>query len=312
MTIEKDRSAMVSLLKSDTKAERVYYYDPISSRGSQDFAFQAVRIENPSDYTLDRGPFTVYAEGQFLGEGLSEAIPPKSVAFVPFEINRLITIDRGVVTAEVQQIRKTTFSLHNRGDAAARVYVRHAVQSGWTLRPTAIAMERLSGSYLFPVTVPARSALEVSVEESQPMQQTVDIRTTAGADSVGLYLKQTSELAPKLRAQLEEVLSLYREMADVEQRISTVGDQMNEYRARVDELNEQLVTLRHVKTAQDLSRHLAKKMQEISDRLQTATLRSADLQEELMTRRIKVQDRLADLTLRPEGTETAQKAVAKK
>src|SRR5260221_2182540 len=130
MTIEKDRSAMVSLLKSDTKAERVYYYDPISSRGSQNFAFQAVRIENPSAYTLDRGPFTVYAEGQFLGEGLSEAIPPKSIAFIPFaldrqlvvepktasrdEINRLITIDRGVITAEVRAIRQTTFSLHNR------------------------------------------------------------------------------------------------------------------------------------------------------------------------------------------------------
>lgn len=328
MTIEKDRSAMVSLLKSDTKAERVYYYDPISSRGSQDFAFQAVRIENPSDYTLDRGPFTVYAEGQFLGEGLSEAIPPKSVAFVPFaldrqlvvepkttnrdEINRLVTIDRGVVTAEVQQIRKTTFSLHNRGDAAARVYVRHAVQPGWELRPTAIPMERLSGTYLFPVSVPARGAIEVSVEESQPMKETVDIRTTAGADSMGLYLKHTSDLAPKLRAQLEEVLSLYREMADVEQRIATVGDQMNEYRTRVDELNEQLVTLRRVKTAQDLSRHLAKKMQEISDRLQAATIRSADLQEELMTRRIKVQDRLADLTLRPEGPEGTEERVAKK
>jgi hypothetical protein len=325
MTIEKDRSAMVSLLKSDAKAERVYYYDPVSSRGSEEYAFQAVRIENPSEYTLDRGPFTVYAEGQFLGEGLSEAIPPKSVAFVPFaldrqlvvepkmtnreEINRLVTIDRGVVTAEVQEIRKTTFSLHNRGDAVARVYVRHAVQPGWELRPTSIPMERLSGTYLFPVSVPARGAIEVSVEESQPMKQTVDIRTTAGADSMGLYLKHTSDLAPKLRAQLEEVLSLYREMADVEQRIATVGDQMNEYRTRVDELNEQLVTLRRVKTAQDLSRHLAKKMQEISDRLQTATLRSADLQEELMTRRIKVQDRLAELTLRPEGTE---ERVAKK
>ncbi len=319
MTIEKDRSAMVSLLKSDTKAERVYYYDPISSRGSQNFAFQAVRIENPSAYTLDRGPFTVYAEGQFLGEGLSEAIPPKSIAFIPFaldrqlvvepktasrdEINRLITIDRGVITAEVRAIRKTTFSLHNRGDAEALVYVRHAVAPGWELRPTTIAMERLAGSYLFPVRVPARSAVAVSIEEAQPTQQTVDIRTTAGADSVGLYLKHASDLAPKLKDQLEEVLALYREMADVEQRISTVGDQMTEYRKRVDELNEQLVTLRRVRTAQDLSRHLAKKMQEISDRLQTATLRSADLQEELMTRRIKVQDRLADLTLRPDGTE---------
>jgi hypothetical protein len=313
MTIEKDRSAMVSLLKSDAKAERVYYYDPISARGSKDFAFQAVRIENPSAYTLDKGPFTVYDEGQFLGEGLSEAIPPKSVAFIPFaldrqlvveptaddrnEIHRLVTIQRGVIKAEVEHIKRTTFSLHNRSDKDVVVFVRHAVAPGWDLRPTTLPTERLAGNYLFQVRVPARGALTVDVEEAQPLEQTIDIRTREGAASVGLYLKHTNDLPPKLRAALDEILSLYREMADVEQHISTLGDQTAEYRKRVDELNIQLVTLRRVKTAQDLSRHLAKKMQEVSDLLQKATIRATDLQEELMTRRIRVEDKLAELTL---------------
>jgi flagellar biosynthesis chaperone FliJ len=96
-------------------------------------------------------------------------------------------------------------------------------------------------------------------------------------------------------------LVLYKEMADAEQKIATLGEQMNEYRKRVDELNVELVTLRRVKAAQDLSRHLAKKMQEVSDRLQKATIRAADLQEELMTRRIRVEDKLAELTLTKEA-----------
>lgn len=316
MTIEKDRSAMVSLLKSDTKADRVYYYDPISSRGSKEFAFQAVRIENPSNYTLDRGPITVYEEGQFLGEGLSEAIPPKSAAFIPYaldrqlvvepasedrdEIRRLVTIQRGMITAEVEHIRKTTFSLHNRSDREATVYVRHAVAQGWELRPTSLPMERLSGNYLFQVRVPARGALKVDLEEAQPLEQSIDIRTRAGAMSVGLYLKHPGALDPKLRAALDEILALYKEMADAEQKIATLGEQMNEYRKRVDELNVELVTLRRVKAAQDLSRNLAKKMQEVSDRLQKATIRAADLQDDLMTRRIRVEDKLAELTLTKE------------
>lgn len=316
MTIEKDRSAMVSLLKRDTKADRVYYYDPISPRGSKEFAFQAVRIENPSDYTLDRGPITVYEEGQFLGEGLSEAIPPKSAAFVPYaldrqlvvepdseerdEISRLVTIQRGIITAEVEHIRKTTFSLHNRSDKEATVYVRHAVAPGWDLRPTSFPMERLSGNYLFQVRVPARGALQVALEEAQPLEQNIDVRTRTGASSVGLYLKHPGNLEPKLRAALDEILALYKEMADTEQKIATLGEQMNEYRKRVDELNVELVTLRRVKAAQDLSHHLAKKMQEVSDRLQKATIRATDLQEDLMTRRIRVEDKLAELTLTKE------------
>ena len=55
------------------------------------FAFKAVRLENPSKYTLDSGPFTVYAEGQFLGEGLSEPIPSagRRSAFVSCQIQRI-------------------------------------------------------------------------------------------------------------------------------------------------------------------------------------------------------------------------------
>jgi hypothetical protein len=87
-------------------------------------------------------------------------------------------------------------------------------------------------------------------------------------------------------------------MADAEQKIATVAQQMDEYRARIEEINVQLVTLRKVKTAAELSRHLAKKMQEMSDRLQAATIRSTDLKEEVMTRRIRVQDQLAELTLK--------------
>ena len=324
MTIEKDRSAMVSLMKRETTAEQVYYYDPVSSRGSHDLAFQAVRIENPTDDTLDRGPFTVYAEGQFLGEGLSEPIPPRSVAFIPYaldrqvvvepkstereEVRRLVTIERGIVTAEMEAVHRTEFSLHNRSDKPVTVYVRHAVAPGWTLRPTNLKMERLSGTYLFPVQVGARGATVVSLEETQPAQRTLDLHTTAGADSVGLYLKAETAIPEKLRQQLDEILALYRQMATVEQKVVTLAEQMNEYRTRVNELNDQLVTLRKVERAQDLSRHLAKKMQEISDRLQKATIESADLQEDLMTRRIRVQDRLAELTLRPEPSEPTKVA----
>jgi hypothetical protein len=69
------------------------------------------------------------------------------------------------------------------------------------------------------------------------------------------------------------------------------------YRARVDELNSQLVTLRKVPQAQELSRDLAKKMAEISDKLQKATLSAAGVEGQRLTRRVALEDRLAELTL---------------
>ncbi|MEM6997127.1 MAG: OmpA family protein, partial [Myxococcota bacterium] len=49
ISLDAGRSAMVTLLDEPTAAQRVYLYDPISSRGSRRFAFNAIRLDNPSD-----------------------------------------------------------------------------------------------------------------------------------------------------------------------------------------------------------------------------------------------------------------------
>jgi uncharacterized coiled-coil protein SlyX len=324
MTVERDHSALISILNADTEAERVYYYDPISARGSTAFAFNAVRLKNPSDYTLDSGPFTVYAASQFLGEGLSEPILPHSTAFIPYaldrsivadpavttreEIDRLLTIQRGIVTTETQRIRKTKLTLSNRGQEAAKVYARHQVQPGYELRKSALQVEKLSGAHLFAVTVAAGQAVEVVIEESTPIMKTVDIRTPQGIGAIELFLKKAT-LEPELKTKLDDIVKTYQQLGDLQERIAVLEEQLAVYRTRVDELNVQLVTLRQVAQAQKLSKHLADKMQEISEKLQQATIALTDLKGQQMTLRIELQDKLADLTLKQkkEGTHSGER-----
>ena len=65
----------------------------------------------------------------------------------------------------------------------------------------------------------------------------------------------------------------------------------------MDELNEQILSLRKVKTATSLSRNLQEKMKEISDRVQRTTIDIVDHQEKLMLAKVRFQDALAELTL---------------
>ncbi len=313
LTIEKGQSALVSMLSHDVQAKPVYYFDPISARGSEKFAFRAALLENPSDGMLDAGPFTVYADGQFLGEGLSDPIPAKSRAFIPFaldrsvvvdtvlggrqEIERLITIQRGVVTAEARAIKSTRLTLVNRGSAPALTYVRHLPAPGHTLVAPKTGFEKLRGAYLFPVTVPAGGTLTLDIEEATPIQKTVDARSDAGVAEIGVYLKTAKELPDELRQKLGQLLTMHRELGALDEKLTTIATQVEMYRARVDELNSQLVTLRKVPQAAELSRNLAKKMAEISDKLQKATLDAASVEGERLTRRVALEDRLAELTL---------------
>jgi len=312
LTIEKGHSAMVSMLTARAEAKEVYFYDPISTRGSKKYAFRSVLLQNPTQHTLDAGPVTVYAGGQFLGEGLSDAILPNSRAFVPFAldrklivdtdlatreaIDRLLTIERGIVRSEARSIRTTKLSLVNRDGKAATVYVRHPISDGFKLEAPTSGVEKLSGAYLFAVNVPANDSVSLSIEESTPMQKSVDIRSEGGINELGLYL-QTAKLEPELGNKLSLIVERHRAMVALDERLVTIQAQSNVYRERIEEINAQLVSLRRVAQAGELSRHLAKKMEEISQRLQRATIDAADLEAKRLTERVAMEDQLSELTL---------------
>ena len=314
LDVEKNHSAMVNVLSSDVHAESVYLYDPISARGSKRFAFRAVEFTNPTEHTLDPGPVTVYADGQFLGEGLSDPIQPKSRAFVPFsldrkvlveqkdagreEIDRLVTVQRGVLTTEARRIKTTELELVNRGLSPATVYVRHAVSDGYTLVLPAEHVEKFRDAYLIPVKIPASTTATLKLEEMTPIHKSVDVRTDAGVAELKLFLHvAAARLEPAVRAALEQVVELHRQMGELQEKRQTAELQSQTYRERIEELNAQLVSLRKVTQAQALSRNLAQKMDEISQRLQKLTLQVADIDGQILAQRVTLEDRLAELTL---------------
>lgn len=318
MTVARGTSAMVSILKTQTDGEVVYYYDAESARGNRSFPFNAIRIRNPTDSVLESGPVTVFGEGKFIGEGLSEPIPAKSIAFIPFALDRqvlvetkedgvdkiakIITVQRGVFSTEVQHTKRTTLTLHNRTAETAVVYIRHTVPEGYALAKPADAKEKLGNAYLLKVELDPRSKKELVIEETTPLFKSQDIRSSVGMDMVVAYLSQSAAEGP-LKAKVDELLKIQREIGNIEQKITTMREQMDEYRARMDELHVQLVSLKAVKTAGPLMQSLEKKLDEVSEKLSKATVDLVGEQEKLMVAKIKFQDGVAELSLAPKKDE---------
>jgi hypothetical protein len=322
MSVPRGTSAMVSILRSETDGEVVYLYDAESARGNAQYPFKTVRFKNPTDSALESGPVSVFGEGRFVGEGLADPIPAKSVAFVPFALDRqivverkdadrddiakIITVQRGVFSTQIQHTKRATFTLYNRLPERATVYLRHTVAAGYKLtkapeRSTDATIkgstaEHLGGAHLFRVELEPNGKTDVIVEEATPVFRSTDIRTTAGQDLVRAYLS-SAVLEGPLKAEIEKLLKLNAEMSKIEQQITTAREQMGEYRMRMDELHAQLVTLKAVKTAGPLMAHLEKKLQEVSEKLSKATVDVVSLQEKAMVARISFQTGVGDLTL---------------
>ena len=313
MTVPRGGSAMVSVLKTQTAGEVVYYYDPDTPRGNAQYPFKAVRLQNPTDSVLESGPVTVFGEGRFIGEGMCEPIPAKSTAFVPFaldrqivierasaerdEISKILTVQRGVFSTEVQHIRQTKLVLRSRMGEAASVYMRHLVPEGYKLTKSPKSDERLAGAPLFKIDVPAGGTVEVVLEVATPIFRSTDIRSGAGMEMVRAYLSSGAATSGPLRARFDELVKLQQDIGNIEQKIATTRETIEEYRRRMDELHAQLLTLKIVKTAGPLMKSLEQKLDEVSDKLQKATVDLVGFQEKLMVTRIKLQDGVAELSL---------------
>ena len=330
MSVPRGTSAMVSILRSPTDGEVVYLYDPESPRGNTQFPFRTLRFQNPTDNALESGPVSVFGDGRFIGEGMAEPIPARSVAFVPFaldrqivverrdaerdEIAKIITVQRGVFSTQIQHTRRATFTVYNRLPERATLYLRHTVAQGYKLTssPTPThdpaskdSAEHLAGARLFRVELEPNGKKDVVVEEATPVFRFIDIRTPDGMDLVRAYLSGAA-IDGALKGQVEQLLKLHAEIAKSEQHIQTTHEEMAEYRQRMDELHNQIFTLKAVKTAGPLMAHLEKKLQEVSEKLSKATIDVVTEKEKQMLARVQFQTAVSELSL--EGKEPSATA----
>jgi hypothetical protein len=316
MTVDKGSSAMVAMVRDTTEGEVVYLYDAESERGNARFAFRAVRFKNPTDSTLETGPVTVYGDERFIGEGLTEPISPHAAAVVPFaldrqiaverndgednQIARLLTLSRGILTAQVQHIRRQRLTVTNRLGRIAKLYIRHTVHKGWSLIEAPPRFERVGDAHLFEVQLAPNETKEVMIAEATPIERTLDLSADVTLEMMKAWV-DAPEGSPELKAQLRKLLGIHRTLADLAQDQDSLRRRLTDYRGRMDDLHNQIFTLQAVKTGNDLLGHLKLKMKDISDRVQKLTIQIVDQEEKMMLTRVQFQDTLAELAL-PDAT----------
>jgi hypothetical protein len=170
----------------------------------------------------------VFGAGRFIGEGIVEPIPARSMAFVPFaldrqivverkhedrdEIARIITVQRGVFSTEARHIRRVTFLLHNRMDEKAVVYVRHTVPAEYKLTRSPGTSERMGAAHLFRVEVAGKGKAEVAIEETTPVFKSTDIRAPESIELIRAYISSAS-VSANIRETVATLVRLQKEIA---------------------------------------------------------------------------------------------------
>ena len=312
MDVRAGSSAMVAMVHGETEGGVVYLYDPIADRGDKRFAFKAVRLQNPTGDTLEPGPVTVYGEGRFIGEGITEPVPPRSSVVIPFasdrqivvetsgaekdKIAKLFTAQRGVITAELQHRKATTYTVTSRLDQPAKVFLRHRTPEAWTVVDAPKKSLRVGDSTLYELELGPKETAHVTIAETTPIERSLQLSSDEALDLMKVYIDEP-DASPTLKKQLEGALATHRTGVDLVDKIATMRDQLGEYKERSGELHAQLVTLKAVRTGGDLMSALRGKLIETTDKVQKLTIKIVDAQEQLMLTKVKFQNELSELHL---------------
>jgi hypothetical protein len=182
ITIRKNESALVPILKADVGIERVSLWN---DRVGGARPLRSLWLTNSSRLTLDAGSFTVLDEATFAGEGLIEPLKPGEKRLLSYALDlgvqvdshngdgaqqiRRVRIARGVAIQEQEQRTRKVYTIRNNDVTPRTVVIEHPIRAGWTLTKDVAPAETSLTAYRFAVPIAAKATAALTVDERHPI-----------------------------------------------------------------------------------------------------------------------------------------------
>jgi hypothetical protein len=308
LSVAAGQAAMIPIVKADTKGEVVYFQPPMGASQSPAYPFRAVRLKNPTDSVLESGPLTVFGEGRFVGEGISEPIPAHGAAFVPFALDRQVVVERAdeererivavqgvddrLVAAEVERVRRVTYTIHDRGTNPAVIYVGHRPEDGWKLADPSASIERMGPAHLFRLEIAAGAEATLTVEEVSTTTRSIDVRA---AQSLDLLARFASEGAGPLAQPIAAVVAQGRAVAELEARVAVRRGELVHARARLAEVQKGHDEIKRRKAPRALVDEMGQRLHDIEATVARLESEVAGLENDLVGARLRLDDAILAL-----------------
>jgi hypothetical protein len=228
ITIRKNQSALVPILRGDVTAEKVSLWNP--SRGMRN-PLRAVWLTNSTAATLDGGTFSVIDGNAFAGEGLMNSIASGERRLLSYAVDlgvvvsstndvppgriTRVAIDKGVIRQQVGERDRMTYVVRNDNGESRDVVIEHrARDKGWTTDASVPAAEVTDEWIRYRITVGPQASASFTVDNSRSVETALTIETITDSQ-VALYV-QDRLLTPALEAALREVLGRKERLAAVD------------------------------------------------------------------------------------------------
>jgi hypothetical protein len=218
VTIHKNQSAMVPILQSEIRAEKISVWT-MGRSGAH--PLRGVWLSNTSGETLDGGNFSVIEDEIFAGQGLLDPIKPDERRLLSYATDLGMTVREAGLNAPQRNIRvaiahgtmirtsevreKSTYTIRNDDTSQRTLIIEHPQRPGWNLSKDTLRPEETSlGTYRFRVVVGPNQATTLEINESRPVETRVEL-TSVTDDQLALMVKEGA-VNPAIEQALRKIL----------------------------------------------------------------------------------------------------------
>ncbi len=313
VTIRRNQSALVPILRAEVSAERVALWSGGVSSGRP---LRALWLTNSSDLPLDGGSFTVLEEGAFAGEGILESMEPGErrllsygtdvAVLVDSEFDResgavtRVTAQRGVFIYETETRERRVYAIRNEDTQARTVIVEHPARPGWEIVSDAQPVETAPSVSRFRVAVEAQQTTTLTVAETRPVATRVALSDVT-EDHVALLVQQGIS-RDALEQALRPILDKKAEIAGVRGAIVSRRSELGTIERDQERVRENIQALGGSAEERNLVQRYVRQLEQQEDRLEVLRSELSERDDRLATLQQELQELIEGLTFEIDPT----------
>ena len=256
VTLSRHESAMLPIINSDVKTEKVSIYNPAVQFKHP---LAGVRLTNTTKLHLMQGPITVFDGGAYAGDAKIDDIPPGSERLLSYALDLdtevalegavsppaellSVRIVKGVLVAKRKSTQTQNYTVKNSGEKTKKVLIEQGYDPAWTLITPKKPEEKTRDRYRFAVEAKPGVPVHLKVEQERVQDQQFALSNLD--DGSILFYIHAKEVSPEIKKALAEVIKrkqaiqeVTAKLGQIEQQIRMIGYEQNRIRDNMGRLD---------------------------------------------------------------------------
>lgn len=245
----------------------------IYSENYGEHPMNAAELTNSTGKTLDGGPITVFDAASYAGEALMNTVKTGDKRLISYavdlgtrittqfdstrEVVREIHVNRGVLTAKTAADETKTYTIRNVDQKAKTLIIEHPHRPEYNVQNQK-PVETTADAYRFEVKLGAGATEKFPVAEERVYDMTTAVSSLT-PDSLLAYV-QNKAISDTGRRQLQQILDLKRQIADLDNQIRQADIDINNLVQDQDRIRKNISSLNPVSGQQDQVQKYARQL----------------------------------------------------